>query len=137
MKELRESIIRLFDQGKTGYQIPKDMNIGERRHIEQSRDIKKLEVLKTNQEAEGQKLLAYQLTSKKSRVESSEIRTVERILHAKWLRQSGLEEARFNEFCMKARKMKKAHRLTEKGKKKQRLIRCKRLKKRFAGGKHR
>ena len=30
MKNLRDAIICLFEQGKTGYQIAKDMNIGER-----------------------------------------------------------------------------------------------------------
>ena len=79
MKELRGGIIRLFEEGKNANQIATAMNL-DRKKLEESTDSKKLEVMKTDTEAEGQELLARRLTREKSRVESSEIRIAEKIL---------------------------------------------------------
>jgi hypothetical protein len=67
MKEFRGGIIRLFEQGKSGYQIAKDMKLP----------------YTTDQEVGGRELLVHQLKLEKSRAGSSGIQTVEGILHEK------------------------------------------------------
>ena len=131
MKNLRDAIIRLFEQGKTGYQIAKDMNIGERMVY---RTIKRYQETGSAKDKprSGRPITARTPVNKrkiKGRIQRNpnsrknstrkmgkaigiSPRTVRRILH--------------EDLGMKARKMKKAHGLTEKGKEK-RLVRCKRL----------
>uniref|UniRef100_A0A914DRD6 Uncharacterized protein n=1 Tax=Acrobeloides nanus TaxID=290746 RepID=A0A914DRD6_9BILA len=81
MKKLRGGIIRLFEEGKNANQIATAMNLDRKTVGRIIHRYKKLEVMKTDTEAEGQELLARRLTREKSRVESSEIRIAEKIPH--------------------------------------------------------
>ena len=79
MAALRPAIIRLFQQGKSGEKIGSCW-ISHPEPLEPwSRDFEKPEISKTDQGAEGQGQLERRLTSEKSKAESSEIRTAEKI----------------------------------------------------------
>jgi hypothetical protein len=56
MKEFKGGIIRMFEQGKSGYQIAQDMNLHARIV---NRIIKRQEATATDKEAEDQDLLAH------------------------------------------------------------------------------
>ena len=101
MKEFRGSIIRLFEQGKSGYQIAKNMKLPYTTvRCVPFAVIGKQETTMTDQEVGGRELLVHQLKLEKSRAGSSGIRTVEGILHEKWPKELELEEVQCSEFCM-------------------------------------
>ena len=89
MKEFRGGIIRLFEQGKSGYQIAKDMKLPYTTVRDTIRRYR--ETTMTDQEVGGRELLVHQLKLEKSRAGSSGIRTVEGILHEKWPKELKFE----------------------------------------------
>ena len=131
MKDLRGGIIRLFEQGKTGHEIAKEMKLGNKtvyRIIHRYQETGSY----NDKPRSGRPRTARTPANKrkiKGRIQrnpNSRKNSTRKMAKAVGISRRSVQRILHEDIGVKSRKMKKAHRLTEKAMEK-RSIRCKRL----------